>query len=126
MNLQNGINSLTLLVPLAQFDATRQLYTELMGGKEILNMPGMLVVEMNNHFIVEIYTDAFDYPSYLFKEHKSVIGFKTDQLHEMLEKLTAEHFQILSDIQHAGNCYTYFYFQDQHGQVYKMYQHLKH
>lgn len=124
--MQNGINSLTLLVPLAQFDATKQLYVELMGGKEILNMPGMLVVEMSNHFIVEIYTEAFEFPSYLFEKLNSVIGFRTDQLQDMLAKLKTQHYEILSEIQYAGSCYTYFYFQDQDGQVYKMYQHLKH
>lgn len=122
----DGIHTLALLTPIDKFADMKNMYTNLLNAREVFDMPGMVVYELPNQMVVELYTEIADAPSYLFKNQSVVLGFRTEHINAMFEQLENEHYTLLCPIQQAGECYEYFHFLSPDGQVYLISQLNKH
>ncbi|MCC7029052.1 MAG: hypothetical protein IT257_02020 [Chitinophagaceae bacterium] len=98
----------------------KQMYSEMLQGRVVLEMPGLVIIEMANHFIVELYTEIAEMPTYLFKNQRMVLGYKTDDIQEAYQNLLQSNYQILCPVQQAGDCYSYFHYAAADGQIYKI------
>ena len=116
------LKSLSLLTSADQLPMYLKLYVTILGGKEIIAYPGLHIIEMNHQSIVELYVEGTDYPDYLFKQSKQVIGFRTQQLEKVYEAVKETGFTILSAIQQAGDCYSYFHMASPEGEVISIHQ----
>ena len=124
--LQIGIQSVAIKTTLENLSTVKRYYVEFLGGKEIVEMPGSYVIELSDKSIIELYTEISETPLYLFSQNQVVLGYRTENLQAMFEKIQATGYQILSSIQHAGNCYSYFHFIDPNNQISMMNELLKH
>jgi len=120
-----GLHSIAIQTNIAALASMKDMYTTILGAKEVMEMPGVVVLEMPNHFIVELYTEIADTPVYLFKNNKMVLGFWTDNIEAKFKQLKEEGHEILSPILQAGECYSYFHFTGPNEHVYMMKQSIK-
>lgn len=112
----DGIHTVAMLTSLERFREMKTMYVELLRAREVLDMPGMVVYEMPNQIIVELYTAIADTPDYLFKNQTIVLGFRTEHIEALYQKMLDDGYQMLSPVQQAGECYSYFHYlsPDQH------------
>jgi hypothetical protein len=68
----------------AEGDVFKILLTEGLKLKRILVEPGLTVYSLGDGTIIELYGPGSCYPDYLFKNSNVVIGFKVDNLDEVL------------------------------------------
>lgn len=113
-----GIYSIAKLTSLDQLPEMKLMYTSLLNAREVLEMPGMVVYEMPNQIIVELYTEIADTPDYLFKSQKMVLGFRTEHIEELYKQMQQDGYNMLSQIQEAGECYSYFHYLSPDQEVY--------
>lgn len=116
------IKSLSILTSAANLPMYLNLYVNVLGGKEIMEYPGMHIIELGHHSIIELYVEGTEYPSYLFEHARQVPGFRTQNLKAVYELLSSEGFSLLSPIQQAGDCYAYFHVASPHGEVISIHQ----
>lgn len=114
----DGIHTVAMLTSLERFREMKTMYVELLSAREVLDMPGMVVYEMPNQIIVELYTEIADTPDYLFKSQKIVLGFRTEHIEELYKQMQKDGYEMLSQIQQAGECYSYFHYLSPDQQVY--------
>lgn len=95
----------------------KHFYEILLGGKQIMELPGSLIIELPNHCIIELYTEISETPAYLFEQNDIVLGFRTDDLNQQFELLKKANYTLLSPILHAGECYSFFHFLNPNNQV---------
>lgn len=107
---QFGIQSVAFKTSLEKLSDMKTMYVKFLNGKIIVEMPGSCVIELPNHSIVELYTEISDTPAYLFENNTTVIGYRTENLNLMYDLMKSENIKLLSPIQHAGECYSYFHF----------------
>lgn len=62
-----GLHSIAIQTNIAALASMKDMYTTILGAKEVMEMPGVVVLEMPNHFIVELYIEIADTPVYLLK-----------------------------------------------------------
>ena len=123
---QIGIQSVAIKTTVENLSTVKRFYIEFLGGKEIVEMPGSYVIELPDLSIIELYTEISETPDYLFSQNQVVLGYRTDHLQTMFEKIQTAGYPILSSIQHAGNCYSYFHFIDPNNQISMMNEVHKH
>ena len=116
------LKSLSILTSATQLPMYLKLYVTILGGKQIIEYTGMHIIEMGHQSIVEIYVEGTDYPEYLFQQSKQVLGFRTQQLETVYEAVKAAGFTLLSTIQRAGECYSYFHMTTPAGDVISIHQ----
>ena len=112
-----GLSSIALKTSSDGFIGMCTYYTNVIGGKEVWKMPGVSVFELPGNVLLEIYNDASDHPSYLFDKANIVMGFRTEDINKTFSELSNKNYTLLSPIQHAGNCYSYFHTCDPNGSV---------
>jgi hypothetical protein len=116
------IKSLSILTSAANLSSYLDLYIHVLGGKEIMEYPGMHIIEFGHQSIIELYVEGTEYPGYLFENSRQVPGFRTENLKAVYEALAANGFTLLSPLQQAGDCYAYFHAAAPHGEVISLHQ----
>jgi hypothetical protein len=116
------LHSAAILTSLDAFSGMKQLYVEMLHGRVVLEMPGITIIEMANHFIVELYTEIAEIPEYLFKDQRTVLGYHTENIQAAYDSLVQGNYPLLCPVQQAGDCYSYFHFRAADGQIYKISQ----
>jgi len=114
------LHSAAILTTLDTFAGMKQMYIEMLQGRVVLEMPGVVIIEMANRFIVELYTEIAEIPAYLFENQRIVLGYQTDDIEEAYQNLLQAKYQILCPVQQAGDCYSYFHYAAADGQIYKI------
>jgi hypothetical protein len=121
-----GIHSVAIKTTLEKLSSLKHFYVTMLGGKEIMELPGSLIFELPNNCIIELYTEISETPAYLFEKNDTVLGFRTDDLSAQYELLKAQSYTLLSPILHAGECYSFFHFLNPNNQVCMMNELHKH
>ena len=75
--------------------------------KKIPVQPGLTVYSMDDGTIMEFYGPGACYPEYLFKNTNVVVGFKVDNLDEMVSLMQNAGAELLGNIETVCNAFIY-------------------
>ena len=107
MKKTKTINRIAVKTGTADGDLFKTLLSEGVKLKRIPVEPGLAVYSMEDGTIIEFYGPGSCYPEYLFKYTNVVIGFKVEDLREMIFMMQNQGATLLGNIETVCNAFIY-------------------
>jgi len=112
-----GITWHAVVLPEAQFPATKKLYVETFGLIPMMEMDGVAVFQMANGTLLELYTPA-TVPPYGYNDSLA-FGFRVDDIELASAEISAAGGELLGEITRVPEMgYAYRHFRGPDGRVY--------
>jgi hypothetical protein len=102
-----AISRISIKTGTADGDLFKILMSDGFKLKRITVDPGLSVYSMSDGTIMELYSPGACYPEYLFKNTNVVIGFKVEDLGDMVSLMQSSGAKLLGDIETVCNALIY-------------------
>jgi hypothetical protein len=124
MKKSKTLSRISVKTGTAEGDIFKILLTQGLKLKRILIEPGLAVYSMDDGTILELYGPGSYYPEYLFKNSNVVLGFKVENLDQMILLMQNSGAQLLGNTEMVCNALNYCHMLLSNETVIGLYQYL--
>jgi hypothetical protein len=107
MKKSKAISRISIKTGTTDGDLFKVLMSDGFKLKRITVEPGLAVYSMSDGTIMELYSPGACYPEYLFKNTNVVIGFKVEDLNEMVSLMLSAGAKLLGNVETVCNALIY-------------------
>jgi hypothetical protein len=114
----SGIRSIAMKVCSEELENKKRLVLDVLGGKEVYAEPGLVVLQLQDGSLIELYGPGSSHPDFLFEKNDLVLSFLVGDMEQALANMVAAGVEVISGVQRLGACTAYCYIRDKKGTIF--------